>query len=89
MDVYVPLICVSRTPFFLFFFASQPSLEPNSSISLTARCRVCFINLYRTRTGCCATIFSASNYGGSMNQGATMQFSLNETDDSFAAGGIR
>eukprot|EP00903_Cladosiphon_okamuranus_P008563 g8217.t1 len=39
--------------------------------------------------GCCATIFSASNYGGSMNQGATMQFSLNETDDSFAAGGMR
>lgn len=24
-----------------------------------------------------------------MNQGATMQFSLNETDDSFAAGGMR
>ncbi|CAB1103637.1 unnamed protein product [Ectocarpus sp. CCAP 1310/34] len=39
--------------------------------------------------GCCATIFSASNYGGSMNQGATMRFSLNETDDSFAAGGMR
>lgn len=42
-----------------------------------------------TRAGCCATIFSASNYGGSMNQGATMRFSLNETDESFAAGGLR
>lgn len=41
------------------------------------------------RIGSCATIFSASNYGGSMNQGATMRFSLNETDDSFAAGGLR
>ncbi|CAM9342406.1 unnamed protein product, partial [Hapterophycus canaliculatus] len=39
--------------------------------------------------GCCATIFSASNYGGSMNQGATMRFSLNESDDSLAAGGMR
>lgn len=39
--------------------------------------------------GSCATIFSASNYGGSMNQGATMQFSLTESDDSFAAGGAR
>ncbi|CAM9645564.1 unnamed protein product, partial [Phaeothamnion confervicola] len=41
--------------------------------------------------GSCATIFSASNYGGSMNSGATMRFSLveSETEDSFVAGGAR
>lgn len=39
--------------------------------------------------GSCATIFSASNYGGSMNQGATMRFSLREESDSFIAGGER
>ncbi|CAM9525544.1 unnamed protein product [Chrysoparadoxa australica] len=37
--------------------------------------------------GACCTIFSASNYGQSMNQGATMTFSWEETDESFVAGG--
>jgi serine/threonine-protein phosphatase with EF-hand domain len=37
--------------------------------------------------GTCATIFSASNYGGSMNRGAVLNFSLNDNDDSFLAGG--
>ncbi|CAN0117700.1 unnamed protein product, partial [Discosporangium mesarthrocarpum] len=39
--------------------------------------------------GACATIFSASNYGGSMNMGATMRFSrVSEGEDSFVAGGL-
>mmetsp|Transcript_11157 Transcript_11157/g.15887 ORF Transcript_11157/g.15887 Transcript_11157/m.15887 type:complete len:700 (+) Transcript_11157:133-2232(+) len=37
--------------------------------------------------GTCATIFSASNYGGSMNRGAVMNFSFIDGDDSYLAGG--
>lgn len=48
-----------------------------------------FVALWDGFTGSCATIFSASNYGGSMNQGATMRFSLIEEANSLIAGGER
>lgn len=37
--------------------------------------------------GACATVFSASNYGGSMNKGAIITFSRTDSDISFEAGG--